>query len=294
MRAAALARASRRTCGSRASCSTAPNSSAKHAGDHIFAVHAKLQIQSAAAGERHLQTASPALRRPSGHDRPAPDSLFFNSRSAHRSSRASKQRRVQIGRRAAGALVDLRPARSAQAILPARPNRSAASREGCDKSSSGVSVRRTSPTGAKAEIMSRNPAPAPHARRRHRSMRCFIDKESLPTGMVMPERRAHRSDADRAHRGVQIRILAGLAAGRHPIRRQTDIGRAWRISAATMLVIASATANPAGSRRIQEQCHRRPLAHGHGLPGIALHNPLKESRRHRQPVPAMAPPFDRG
>ena len=52
-----------------------------------------------------------------------------------------------------------------------------------------------------------------------------MDSESLPTGMVMPKR-CTQLDSDRAHRGIQLGILTGLAAGGHPIRRQADVGEA--------------------------------------------------------------------
>ena len=73
--------------------------------------------------------------------------------------------------------------------------------------------------------------------------------------------------AHRAHRGVQRGVLAGLAAGRHPVgrelhvRQRADVGR-------ENVGERLADREPAGRGRIEHR-HRRALAHRHRFAGVA-------------------------
>ena len=70
----------------------------------------------------------------------------------------------------------------------------------------------------------------------------------------------HKSSADRAHRVVQRRVLAGLAGGGHPVRRQLDVAER-AMPAAAMLVIASPTAmRPDAGASISASGVRSPIA----------------------------------
>ncbi len=81
------------------------------------------------------------------------------------------------------------------------------------------------------------------------------------------QRRA-QFDADRAHRGVEVRVLARLAAGRHPIRRQADIPEVADIGREDVGDRLGHRQTP--RRRGVQQRHGRPLAHRHGLAAVAL------------------------
>ena len=127
------------------------------------------------------------------------------------------------------------PARRRSSCVPApsscrpadscpRPSRSAAGAMACVRSSCGVSVARASCTGANAEMISDTGAttecsPAVVLPRGPHGQRVLADRNG-------DAQRGAQLHADRAHRGVQIGVLARLAAGGHPIRGQADVGEA--------------------------------------------------------------------
>ena len=104
------------------------------------------------------------------------------------------------------------------------------------------------------------------------------------------ERRA-QFFAHRAHRGVQRRVFAGLAAGRHPVggqlhvRQRADVGR-------ENVGERLADGETAGRGRIEHR-HRRAFAHRHRFAGMT--EVIGDaSRRRRPPAPARARPSGRG
>ncbi len=72
----------------------------------------------------------------------------------------------------------------------------------------------------------------------------------------------------RPHRGVEVRVLARLAAGCHPIRGQANIGEAVNVRRENIGDRFS-HGQSSGGGRIQHR-RRRPFAHGHGFAAIAV------------------------
>jgi hypothetical protein len=72
----------------------------------------------------------------------------------------------------------------------------------------------------------------------------------------------------RTHRGIEVRILARLAAGGHPIRGQADVRETADVRREN---IGQRFRHGQSSRggRVQHR-HRRALAHGHGFAAIAV------------------------
>ncbi len=131
--------------------------------------------------------------------------------------------------------------------------------------SCGVQVLRTSPTGANAEMISdtgattdlRCDALAPH--RLHRQ-RILADRNRDA------ERRTQLF-AHRVHRGVQRRVFAGLAAGRHPVGREFHVRQRADVGRENVGERLTDRESP-GRRRIEHR-DRRAFAHRHRFAGMA-------------------------
>ncbi len=146
---------------------------------------------------------------------------------------------------------------------------SAASPAAATGLSCGVSVPRTSVTGAKAETISDTGATTSLAAPASSHL-VRIDSESLPTGMLMPSA-GPQLHADRLDGVIQARVLAVLTvltAGRHPVGRQLELrerGNRRRRD------VGDGLADRHAARcRCVDDGQRRALAHRHGLAGVAL------------------------
>ena len=112
-------------------------------------------------------------------------------------------------------------------------------REGCDRSSCGVRVARASCTGANAETISDTGASTERSRSPWRQV-VFIDSESLPTGIVM------RSAVQSSLTARTVAYSSASSPGSPQAAIQfadKRMSSRRRMSAAIMLVIASATAS---------------------------------------------------
>ena len=83
----------------------------------------------------------------------------------------------------------------------------------------------------------------------------------------MPSLRA-QIDAHRTHRGMQVGILARLAARCHPVRRQSNVGEVLDVGGDD---IGHRLGNRQASRcRCVQKRYRCTFAHGHGFAGVPL------------------------
>jgi hypothetical protein len=98
----------------------------------------------------------------------------------------------------------------------------------------------------------------PHRAHRHRV---------FPDGNRDPQRRAELQPHG-AHRLVKPRLLGRVARGRHPVRRQLDVGE---LGDGRAREVGDGLGHRHARRgRGVEQRERRPLAHGHRLAGVAV------------------------
>ena len=200
-------------------CSTAPSSSAKHAAIDIRdARRSRCRVRN--VRQRPSPAASPAGRRRSGRDRRAA-SRGPSVRAPRRRTRAA----APGSSRSAGSP----PLARTPAPSTNRPDDScraprsiSSRREGCAQ----IEFRRQRAARVRDRRERRDD-------QRHRRDHRVLAVRVGPRGAHRQRILAHRNrdaefgaqlHADRAHRGVQIRILAGLAAGRHPVGRQADVG----------------------------------------------------------------------
>ena len=219
-RRATAARARRRAP---RTATTAPSSSANSAAIGSAPSARQIDVEPDAARERHLEQR---------HEEAAVAAIVIGGSEAggvqllHGREEAGQQRRiVEIGRRRRRAR--RRPARGAEPprrFLP-RPRSTSSSSVGpASARSSGVSARRTSVTGANAVTISDSGAVTLRALS-PASQTVRMDIESLPTGMAMPSA-GQSSTPDGADGVVEARVLAGVAGGGHPVRRQLDVAEA--------------------------------------------------------------------
>ena len=233
-------------------------------GDGILAEAGEIDVQPAVAGEGHFAQ---------GHQQPAVGAVVIGQQQAvavefldEGEEGLHGPRVVEVRRVMADLLVDLRQRRTAEAIaalaqvdqqqravapIPPQLRREGAAHVG-DRGKGGHDQRQ---------------------RRGHRPRFAAL----LPYRLHRQRILAHRDGdtefraqllADRAHGVEQLRILARMAGGRHPVGRQPHLaqlgdGRAGDVGQR----LAHRHASRGGA---VQQRHRRALAHGHGLAAVAL------------------------
>ena len=233
----------------------------------------QVDVEPAVPGERHLEQ-----RR----EQAAVGAVVIGEQQACRAQLGDRREEAAQPLRIVEVRRARRPARRTPAPAPSRPadcgrargRRATSEVVALACAAAGVSVRRTSVTGANAVTMSDTGA-ATLVALPPRATSCCIDSESLPTGMAIPSA-GHSSIADGAHRFVQGARPRRVARGRHPVRRQPDL-RQRAISAASDVGDRLADRQARRGRRV-EQRHRRALAHRHRLAGVAI--VIRERDRH--------------
>ena len=179
-------------------------------------------VEAAARGEGHLGER--------GEQAAVADVVVGEQRSgrarfAHERGTAPRARRA--ARRAPRRRAGRRPAPAPSRRAAARPPEASSSTSTVSPRSSascGVSVGRTSASGAKADTISdtgattarSRPSPSFHAVR--------IDIESLPTGMERPS--AMQNSLTASTVVVERRVLARVPRGRHPVGGELDVAQA--------------------------------------------------------------------
>ena len=249
---------------SASTCNTAPNSSAKQAAIGS-ATGPQIDLAIRNGPQRPFPAPDAALRRRSGHGRRAADV----DPSAHATPRTTRSSSPGLSRSAGSPplfVVHLRPAAAAQPIFSRAQINQQQAREAA-----------TNPVPASAfnahlnrrecRRRSATRARSPHDRRVASLQAVLMDKESLPTGMVIPSAAQSSTPTARtvAYKSASSpgwpQAAIQFADKRMSVRLR-DIGR-------QNIGDRLAHGQSARCRRI-EHGHRRAFSHGHGLAAIIV------------------------